>query len=453
MAATSTELTTVRSSSPFCLAFLVVCQIVPPSMKGEVAIIGAGISGLSAALDLQRQGLAPEVFEASDSVGGRVRTDLHQGFRLDRGFQILNTAYPTAQRLFDYAGLHLRRFTPGARVRIAGRWHDVPDPLRSPSARALIAALRAPIGSLADKARLAWLRHRLRRTPVDAIWAREAGPTTLARLEQDGFSPAIIERFFRPFYGGVFLEAELSTDARLFDFTFKMFAEGEATLPRDGIQALPEQLAAQLARGTVSLRRPVARLEGSSVHFADGTARAFDAVIVACDPVGARRLLGIPGPAPVNAVTCFYFASDRAPYSAPVIALDADPAATIQTFCVPSLVQPSYAPAGQHLLSASVLGEQDPSARAPKIEREIRDRFPELATARLDFLRSYPIAEALPRQWGQATATDPGIFLAGDHTRHASLEGALVSGLDAASAVRSYLQSPASRAHPTPADS
>ena len=128
----------------------------------EVVIVGAGMAGLTCARRLQRDGVECVVLDAADAVGGRVRTDVVQGFRLDRGFQVLLTAYSTARQWLDYESLSLMRFTAGALVWCDGRMCLVGDPWREP--RALLARLRAPVGSLRDKVR--WPRCGLRRERV-----------------------------------------------------------------------------------------------------------------------------------------------------------------------------------------------------------------------------------------------------------------------------------------------
>ena len=214
----------------------------------EIIIIGAGLSGLACAIALQEAGARPLLLEAADGPGGRVRTDEVDGFLLDRGFQVYLDAYPTAGELLDLPKLDLRAFEPGALVFRAGKLHRVIDAFRRP--KELLNSALAPIGSLFDKARVGRLRFSLMRKPIETI-AESRDVSTEQYLRDFGFSSTIIDRFFRSFYGGIFLERELGTSSRMFEFTFKMFSQGSATLPAQGMGQISKQLAQQLPKDRI----------------------------------------------------------------------------------------------------------------------------------------------------------------------------------------------------------
>ena len=196
----------------------------------DAIIVGAGLAGLACACDLHEKGLSIIVLEASDAVRGRARTDHFDCFVLDRGFQVLLTAYPEAQKMFDYDALRLQRFENGALVRSGGKFHHLADPWRTPS-RAFQTAL-APVGSVSDKLKIAQLRRHVNRSSLDRIF--DAPETSTSDfLRRFGFSPVVTERFFHPFLSGIFLENKLVTSSRMFEFVFRMFAEGDAALPAD----------------------------------------------------------------------------------------------------------------------------------------------------------------------------------------------------------------------------
>jgi phytoene dehydrogenase-like protein len=214
----------------------------------QVVVIGAGLAGLSCALSLEAAGVAVTLLEASDAPGGRVRTDVVNGFHLDRGFQVLLTAYPEARRQLDYGSLQLKKFEPGALVWHGGSFHRFADPFRNPLGGARF--LLDNIVPLADKLHVAKLRTRVQQGTWEEMFSRPE-QTTRDYLKAFPFSPAIIERFFEPFYGGVFLERELVTSSRFFEFLFRMFSVGDTAVPAQGMQQIPLQLAAKLRAGTL----------------------------------------------------------------------------------------------------------------------------------------------------------------------------------------------------------
>jgi len=275
---------------------------------------------------------------------------------------------------------------------------------------------------------------------------RDPETTTLQALRDAGFSDAMIERFFRPFLGGVFLERELQTSSRMFGFVFRMFAAGDACLPEEGMEAIPRQLAAGLPPGTVRLGARVAELRPDSVRLESGEEVRGRAVVVAADGPSAARLLGDTAPAAGNGVTCVSFAAPRAPVAEPILVLDGEGRGPVNNLCVPTAVAPSYGPAGQHLVSATVLGVP---ADEPRLLADVRGQLadwfgPEVADWR--HLRTDRIAYALPRQAPPALAEPerpvrvrPGLYVCGDHRDQASIQGAMVSGRRAAEAVRGDL--------------
>ncbi|MCC7140406.1 MAG: FAD-dependent oxidoreductase [Planctomycetes bacterium] len=398
-----------------------------------VVVVGAGVAGLACARHLADRGAPVLVLEASDGVGGRVRTDVVDGFRLDRGFQVLLTSYPEVARVLDLAALRLRRFEPGALVRFQGRFHRTVDPWRRPFKA--VGALFSPIGSLADKRRVGALRGDVLAADPVALLARPE-VSTEARLLERGFSPAMVDRFFRPFFGGVFLERELATSSRLFEFLFRAFAIGDATLPADGMGAVPAQLAARLPSGSVRTGARVEAVADGRVTLSTGEPVAASAVVVATEAPEAHALLGLPVP-PMRGVTCLHFAAERAPLSEPVLVLNAEPGGLVNDLSVLSAVAPEYAPAGAALVHATVLGSGpvDPEA----VRRELSGWFGD-EVRRWRLLRALAVPQALP---SFLPPTDPqrgarvrrGLYVAGDHRTHPSLQGALESGRRAAEAV------------------
>jgi phytoene dehydrogenase-like protein len=242
-------------------------------MTPDVLIVGGGLAGLCAARTLHAAGRTFAILEASDAVGGRVRTDIVDGFRLDRGFQVLLDAYPEAATVLDYAALDLKAFLPGALVRFEGRFHEVSDPWRRPMAA--IGSLGNPIGTLADKLKVATIRQRALQGTVEERF-RSPETTTIDALRRAGLSDVIINRFFRPFLGGIFLEPELLTSSRMFEFVFRMFSTGNAVVPALGMEEIPKQLAAALPPASIRLNTRVVEVTPGQVRLEGGeTPRAL----------------------------------------------------------------------------------------------------------------------------------------------------------------------------------
>ena len=409
-------------------------------------IVGAGLAGLACARTLAAAGRPVTVVEASDGVGGRVRTDDVQGFRVDRGFQVFFTAYPEARRVLDYGALRLCPFAAGALVRLEGRFHRVLDPYRSPLGA--FAGARAPIGSLADKVRVLRLRGRALSMPLDAIFRAPERPIEV-ELRERGFSDRIIDTFFRPFLGGIFLDTTLGTSSRMLYFVYRMLAEGDTALPAGGMQAIPAQLASALPPGALRLqaracgiRRDGDRVAG--VALENGEEVPASHVVVATDVQEAASLVGsVTAPEPRSAA-CLYFATHRAPVDQPLLVLDGDGRGPVTNLCVPSRVAEGYAPAGQHLVSATVVGA--PAVSDATLERDVRAQMsdwfgaPEVAAWR--HLRTYRIPWA---QFAQPPGAlepperpvrrGPGLYVCGDHVENASINGALHAGRRAAEAL------------------
>jgi len=423
----------------------------------DCIVVGAGLAGLTCARTLVRAGWTVSVVEAAERVGGRVATDTVEGFRVDRGFQVYNDAYPEGRRQLDLAALDLGRFEPGALVADRGRLRRVADPWRRPLA-ALGGLLDGSVG-LADGLRTARLRAEAIRGLRDGgldpdAPAVAAERTTLAELETRGFSPAFIDRFFVPFFGGVFLERALATASPVFLFDFAMFALGNACLPRCGMEAIPRQLAAGLPENTVVTGCPVRRIEPghggepARVVLADERVLTARHVVVATDVTTAARLVpaSLRGPWADRAwkgTRLVAFAAARSPLASPTLVVSAEPEGPIDNLTVPSDVAAGYAPPGAALVTVSVRGSWtgNDDALAAEIRRQASGWF---GTAVRDWrpLVTVHVPAALPgetpadrarRQIDPALA--PGLFLCGDHCSSASINGALESGRRCAEAV------------------
>jgi len=403
-----------------------------------VLIIGAGITGLSCAIHLTRAGHRVLVFDRADGVGGRVRTDVIDGYRLDRGFQVLLDSYPECRAVLDYEALDLKPFYAGALVRFDGEFHTIADPWRHPIEAAK--GFLSPVSTLADKARLAAMGLKIIGSSLDDIWQRPER-ATIDLLREAKLSDAAIDRFFRPFFGGVFFDRDLATSSRMFEFCFKMFAKGHATVPARGMQAIPDQLASQLPGGSIRLSTPVASVDGSGLTLESGE-RITGRPIIATDPDTARALLGesvIPQRA-WNSTITMHYAADAPPIDRPILALDGDGTGPVNHLAIMSNAASTYALEGKALIAANIVGTRSESDQ--DLDALCRDQ---LAGWFGDTVRSWRllrvdrIDRALPRQLpGTLTpherefTTDSGIIVCGDHLADTSLNGAMASGRRAA---------------------
>lgn len=409
------------------------------STTADVLIIGAGLAGLCCAKRLAEAGIPFQIVEASDGIGGRVRTDEVQGFLLDRGFQVFLTAYPEARRVLDYSRLDLKSFTPGAYSWFAGHMNKLVDPWRTPGMWR--DTLRSDFGTIADKLRLARLRSRMKRTTIEEIFRRPERSTTSA-LRAEGFTREMIHRFFRPFLGGILLDTELKTSSRMFEFVFKMLSEGDTSVPARGMGAIPAQIAENFSSDAIRLDTRVESLHENEILLSGGESIRARAIVVATDGPSAAHLVGEAEPAS-RSVSCFYYSADAPPVLEPMLTLNGDGAGPVNNFAVMSQVAPSYAPAGKHLISVSVLGTQEltDAQLSGFIIAQMKSWFGAVARS-WQFLKSYKILHAQPQQFPGAleppqrsVRVRPGIYVCGDHRDNASIHGAMLSGRRAAEAV------------------
>lgn len=396
-----------------------------------VLIVGAGMAGLSCAVHLHRAGIAVKVFEASDGVGGRVRTDIVDGFRLDRGFQVYLDAYEETGKLLDLPALDLQAFEPGALVYRGGKLHRLMDVFRRPGSA--LESLKAPVGSFWDKARVGWMRARILSSSLSEIASRP-DCTTESYLRDRGFSERMIDSFFRSFYGGIFLERELQTSARMFEFTFKMFGRGSATLPSKGMGEIPAQLASRLAAGTIQLNSPVANVSAHHITLNTGERIRGSRVVIATDGSSAKQLFSsITTPEPRwRSVTNLYFAAERSPTNEAIICLNGSREGLVNNVCVLTDAAPEYAEDGRALVSVSVLGLPDELELVSEVKAELVAWFGAGAHA-WQHLRTDRIRKALPEQppsvmKDESFEHETGVYICGDRYTSASIEGAVISG-------------------------
>ena len=409
-------------------------------MPDPVIIVGGGLAGLTCAKTLDSAGVEAILLEASDGVGGRVRTDEVDGFLLDRGFQVLLTAYPEAQQHLDYPALQLQAFEPGSLIRTNDAIHRMSDPWRRPQ-HALQTAL-APVGSFMDKLRIGRLRWSAGRGSLESVFERPDRPTE-DELKALGFTEDMVRQFLRPFLGGVFLDHDLQTSCRMLYFVFRMFSSGDTALPALGMGEIPKQLAAGLPSDCVRLKAPVSAIDSKRVTLHNGDAIPASLVVVATEQSAAGRFLPeLSTERTAWSVHCVYFSAPEPPVAAKMLVLNGTGRGLVNNLCVPSQVAPQYAPDGQSLISATVLKTDVDGGQLPSlVKAHLREWFGDAVDA-WTHLRTYRIAQALPNQ--TSPAFDPpvhpaklrdNVFVCGDYRANGSINGAMQSGRLVAEAI------------------
>ncbi|MFN3191637.1 MAG: NAD(P)/FAD-dependent oxidoreductase [Aureliella sp.] len=405
----------------------------------ECIVVGAGLAGLNCAKHLQESGYEIHVLEASDGIGGRVRTDKVEGFLLDRGFQVLQTAYPAARETLDYDALHLVELEPGAVVRCDGRWERMSDPQRRP--RHAFRTVFNKIGDLRDRFRLLGLRSGAHRSSIEGHLSRSPDRRIGEVLRKDyGFSESFISSFMRPWLSGMFLESDLGTSANYFHFVFKMLSEDRIAYPKAGMQTIPDQLA-QGFRKQIRLGAQVDEVHSKSVRLVGGEVLEADAVVIATDMSSAARLTDEVLARKWNSTVCQYYVADEPPTSEASLMLNGEGATDgpVNHVFVATNSVPELSPDHRALISVSMVGDADPGSLEQKVRDQMQGWFGQSVSG-WRFLGEYRIPHALPSQepgfWREVSPVDEnGIFRCGDYMTTGSIQGALESGKQAAMAV------------------
>lgn len=402
----------------------------------KIHIVGAGISGLIAAKTLENQGYKPIIIEATNSAGGRVKTDIVDGYQLDHGFQVLLDAYPKAKEHLDFDALKLQEFLPGATIFSNGKQTTIGDPLRNLSL--LFPTLVSSIGNFSDKLKILKLNTALKNKSLASIFDGDS-LSTLDYLKVKGFSDEIIQQFFKPFFSGIFLEPDLNTSSRMFEFVYKMFGEGLAVLPKSGIGAISEQLKQQLNHTEFIFNTKVEAVDDKSLTLTDGQVINTHFTIITS---GASYLIDNLKNQDVKWKSCFniYFEAEKRAISKPLIGLIADKDALINNIFFHNNLDTSQS-GSKELLSVTVVKNHDldKTALLDRVEAELKELC-NISVVR--HIKTYHIKQALPdidNLQNEISPTEtqikPTIFLAGDYLLNGSLNAAMISGERAAQGV------------------
>ncbi len=408
----------------------------------KIHIIGAGVSGLIAAKVLEDNGFQPTIIEATDRVGGRVKTDIVEGYQLDHGFQVLLTAYPAAQKFLNFKALELQEFLPGATIFNKGRIRTMGDPIRNLSLG--LPTLFSGIANFSDMFKILRLNSILKKTSLTEIFKRPE-ISTLDYLMNIGFSEKIIDQFFKPFFTGIFLETELQTSSRMFEFVYKMFGEGYATLPKSGIEAIPKQLKSNLNTSTFLFDTKVQSVSENNVELESGKGIYSDVTIIAAEFNGLVQDSKKKKKKWKSCDTLYFEVSDRIIDSAIIGLISSENSLVNNIFYHTS--QNTSTSGNKELLSVTVVRQHKLSAE--ELVKRVKDELKENCNIHdLIFLRHYHIPKALPaleELKNEIVSRDlklgKGIFISGDTVLNGSLHAAMVAGEQVAKAVvQEFLQ-------------
>jgi protoporphyrinogen oxidase len=407
----------------------------------RIHIIGAGISGLIAAQILENHGYYPTIIEASSSVGGRVKSDIVNGYTLDHGFQVLLTSYPAAKKYLDYKSLDLQKLLPGATLFKNGKAQTIGDPLRSLSL--LFPTLLSSVGKLSDKIKILKLNTLLKKKKLTVIFqAKEK--TTLQYLKDFGFSKEIITDFFIPFFSGIFLETKLETSSRMFEFVYKMFGDGLAVIPKNGMQAIPDQLKSNLKNTTFKFNSPVKEVKDKHLLLEDGSNLESNITVIATE---ASALVSNLKNQKTDWKSCdtLYFEAEKKVINRPLIGLITDKNALVNNIFYHTSVATSNK-TEKELLSVTVVKKHQLNEK-DLIGVVLEELHSKCGISDVTFLKRYQIKKALPKLINlqheissTETKLKSTIFLAGDQLLNASLNAAMIAGERAAMGVIQTLE-------------
>ena len=400
-----------------------------------VVIIGAGLAGLQCAYELSQQKIPWVLLEAHDKPGGRIKTRIKDGFQIDEGFQVFLTAYKTASENLDLNSLELKTFLPGALVAFNNCLSWLGDPLRLPAMA--LKTLFSPLLTFKDKLLMLKLKYALSKKPIEAIW-NSTSQRTVDYLYSFGFSSNAINHFFIPFFSGIFLEPQLETSSRLFEFVFKHFSIGSAALPKNGMQAIPLQLASRLDSNHIrynTIAKSIASGAAPVVHLSSGERIEALHVVIATDNVSANHLLPDIALKQFNSVNTLYFSAPKSPLKhRSLLLFSRKNPGLVNHLCVPSDIQPSYAPINKSLVCVSTFEKLSPDTETLILE-QLKTLFGNQVN-QWHLLESVSTPYALPQY--DILNTQPnitGITIAGDYCESPSIEGAIVSAHNAAKKV------------------
>ena len=403
----------------------------PALSSPEFVVVGAGLAGLTAAKVLSQSGREVLLLEKSDGVGGRVRTDQYKDFLLDRGFQVLLTAYPELPKHLNLSLLELHSFESGATIFSDGHFSKVGDPFRNVSS-IMSTAFTKTIG-MQDKIKLLKLRNSLiGRKKI--YFQQKDDKRILETFEELGFTSKAIISFFKPLVGGIQLDPTLSGSTRLCFLVLKMLFIGDAAIPSRGMGAISEQLSKQINESSIRLTSPVDKVEGKKVILESGESFLPSNLIIATEGPATAKLLGQESPLS-RSVSCIYFSAPQAPSSSKAILLNGEKNGPALNVAIMSNISPSYSKNGKALIAVAIPNTIKPDSME-NVLIQMRKWFGDSVDS-WEHIKTYSIEHGQPDlrpgdPFRKSIKNSEGVYICGDHRDTPSIQGALVSGRRAA---------------------
>ncbi|WP_299840168.1 FAD-dependent oxidoreductase [uncultured Tenacibaculum sp.] len=399
-----------------------------------IHIIGAGVSGLVAASVLEQHGYSPTIIEATGEKGGRVKTDYVDHYQLDHGFQVLLTSYPLAQKYLDYTKLDLQQILPGAVIYKNKKTQYIGDPLRDSSF--LFSTIFSSALTLRDKLKVFKLNNALKRKTIAEIFSAKE-TTTIDYLSSFGFSDQAILNFFLPFFSGIFLEDQLETSSRMFEFVYKMFGTGYAAIPKAGMKAIPNQLKDNLKSTTFIYNTKVKSITDRKIALSKNETIESDYTIIATNPTS---MVNLPQQINWKSCTTLYFETPVRTIKKPLIGLVADRSSLINNIFFHTSLATIHNPE-KELLSITVVKEHqlDEQQLVDSVVQELENLC---GIKNLKLIKAYKIPAALPENRSitnevskEKIKINDHVFIAGDYLMNGSLNAAMYSGEFAAKTI------------------
>lgn len=404
-------------------------------LNQKVVIAGAGIAGLSAGIYLKRAGYTNITYvEASDKPGGRLRTDIIDGYTLNRGFSLINTQYKYLSEIVDIGKLDLKYLKQGALVMKRGQLKRITSPFKR--SLFVMRILMSDLGSFKDKVRMIKKRIELDQTTEEEIFEKYELKTS-SYLRKKGFSSHIIHDFFKPYFSAFTKEEELSSSRRLFDYLFSIHVRGKNGLPAKGIESVVEQMVSTLNEARFIFNTEVTDFKDNQVYLSNGSPIDCDIFIIATEQnqlyfkfkQGAREM-------PHRSSTCMYFSADKKPFMDAMICVNANDPKLINNLIVITNISESFAPKNKELICVTLNGmaRADDSVLENETKNELQKAFGD-QVLNWKLLKIYRTEFALPNQdtvFGKRRILelrlDKNIYACGDHLLYGTKDAAVKSG-------------------------